>query len=79
MTERIQKALALLQDEFDAVAIIATSHDFENNETARYTFSVGNKYAVECIMREAVEDLDMGMHEFIMGGSNGEEEEAGGN
>lgn len=76
MTERIKKALAILSEEFDAVAIIATAHDFDKNETARYTFTAGNRYAVEGAIRDAVEDMDMGMYEFIMGGiDNGEEEE----
>lgn len=67
MTERIKKAMAILSEEFDAICIIASSHDFDNNETVRCTFTHGNKYAVESIMREAVEDLDMGMYDFIMG------------
>ena len=72
--ELMQEAINNLTGEFETITVIVTRHDFVKDQTERWTFNHGNRYACEGALRESVEDL--GSFDFMMfGGSDGEEEE----
>lgn len=60
-TERIKKAMALLSEEFDTICIVATRHNFDKDETERYVFNYGNRYAVECSVLEVADSMNGGI------------------
>lgn len=57
MNERVKKALQIMSEDFDTICIIATKHSFEKQETERYVYNYGNRYAIECSVQEVADGM----------------------